>query len=177
MADPAGQRALGQRNGGGQGQGQPERQRHRHELGLAWNAARNDAPAGEGVDARDGVGHERGHERRAVRPIRPLQRGGDAVLEPVAPIGETRGLGGGQSHEETRDGARDSPHGETGRGPREPHHAQGVAQDERDEGSERAQEQAAEPVELRAPDPDFPADAGHCALKYREIGHAPSSTP
>jgi hypothetical protein len=55
--------------------------------------------------------------------------------------------------------------------------AHAVPQDERDEGGERAQEQAAEPVELRAPDPDFPADTGHCALKYREIGHAPSSTP
>ncbi len=141
-----------------------KRQRHRHELGLARNAARNDATAGEGLDARDGVGHQRGHERRAVRPVRPLQRGGDAVLKPIASIGETRGFGGGQSHEEARDAARDGPDGETGRGPREPHHAQGVPQDERDEGGERAQKQAAEGVELRAPDPDFLADAGHRAL-------------
>src|SRR6266511_3500431 len=121
-----GQRALRQRNGRRQGERQAQRKRHRHEPRLARNAPRDDSAALECLDPRHGVGHEGLDQRSAIRPSRPFERRGDAVLQTVTAVGEPSGLLGRHRNQETRDRTRDRADAQTRARPGEACDAEGV---------------------------------------------------
>ena len=156
---------------GARARARPSGQGHRDESRLARDAPGDDPPPLERLGARHRIGYQPVHERRAVGAVRPFERGGDAILEPIAPVGETRGFSRGEPHEETDPGSRESAHGQAHPGPEEALPTQGIAENERKQRAQGAAEQAAEPVELGTAQPDLPGHVGNRALQYGQVGH------
>src|SRR5215470_6412328 len=170
-ARQARERALGQGNRRGQRKSDAESERHRHEPGLARDASRDDSLALEGLHTSHRVGHERIHQRRAIGTVRPLERGGDAVLQGVTAVRQASGFPGGKRHEKSDEGAGERAGGEAHAGPEEALPAKGVTQRERKEGTQGPAEQAPEPVELGTTHADLPGHVGDRALQNRQVGH------